>query len=66
MRPSPVAADGNVYFTSLDGTTYVVKAAAEYELLAKNPLGEPVAASFALANRMIFVRSESTLFVIGQ
>ena len=66
MRPSPVAADGKIYFTSLDGTTSVVRAAAEYELFAKNPLGEPVAASFVLANRTIFVRSESTLFAIGQ
>jgi outer membrane protein assembly factor BamB len=66
MRPSPVAADGNIYFTGLDGTTVVVKAADEFELLAKNPLGEEVAASLALSGGRIFIRGGQHLWCIGK
>jgi outer membrane protein assembly factor BamB len=66
MRPSPVAVDGLIYFTSLDGTTTVVKAAAEFEPVAKNPLGEDVAASLALAGGHIFVRGGKHLWCVGK
>ena len=65
MRPSPVAAGGNVYFTALDGNTTVVKASSDFEVVAKNPLGEDVAASLALSSQHIFVRTGNNLFCIG-
>lgn len=61
---SAVAADGRVYLTADDGITYVLKASAEYELLAKNPLGEPVFASPAFSDGQIVLRSQKHLWCI--
>lgn len=66
MRPSPVAADGLIYFTALDGTTTIIRAAADFEVVAKNPLGEDVAASPALAGGNIFLRGDKHLWCIGR
>jgi outer membrane protein assembly factor BamB len=66
MRPSPVAAGGNVYFTALDGTTTVMKASAEFEVMAKNPLGEEVAASLSLSRGCVFVRGGKHLWCLGK
>jgi outer membrane protein assembly factor BamB len=65
MRPSPVAAAGYIYFTALDGVTTVIKAGPELEVIAKNPLGEDVAASLALANGKIYIRGEKHLWCIA-
>ena len=42
---SPIAAAGKLYITSEDGDVYVVKAGPQYELIAKNPFGEPILAT---------------------
>ncbi|QDU19194.1 PQQ-like beta-propeller repeat protein [Urbifossiella limnaea] len=62
---SAVAADGRVYFTADDGVTTVVRASAEFEVLARNPLGEKVFASPAFSDREVFVRGEKHLFCIA-
>jgi outer membrane protein assembly factor BamB len=59
-----VVADGRVYFTSDEGITFVVKASDEYELLAKNPLGEKVFASPAFSDGDIFIRGAKHLWCI--
>jgi outer membrane protein assembly factor BamB len=66
IRPSPVAAGGNIYFTALDGTTTVVKAGGEFEVVAKNPLSEDAAASLALSGGHVFVRGDKHLWCIGK
>jgi len=66
MRPSPVAAGGSLYFTALDGSTTVVKASAEFEVVAKNPLGEEVAASLSLSRGHIFIRGAKHLWCLGK
>lgn len=63
---SAVVADGRVYFTSDDGITYVVKASDEYELLAKNPLGEKVYASPAFSDGDIFIRGAKHLWCLSE
>ena len=63
---SPVAADGKLYFTSEDGDIHVVKAGPEFELLATNPMGEVCLATPAISQGMIFVRTRSHLFGIGE
>lgn len=63
---SAVAADGRVYFTSDDGDTYVLKASDEFEVLAKNPLGERVFASPAFSDGEIFVRGAKHLWCIAE
>ena len=62
---SPVAFDGKVLLTSEDGDTYVVKAGSKYEILATNSLGEPVYASPAISDGMIFIRGEKNLYCIS-
>lgn len=61
---SAVVADGRIYLTSDEGITYVLKASDEYELLAKNPLGEKVFASPAFSEGEIFIRGAKNLWCI--
>jgi outer membrane protein assembly factor BamB len=62
---SAVAADGRIYLTADDGITYVLKASSEFEVLAKNPLGEAVFASPAFSDRQIFIRGAKHLWCVG-
>ncbi|HMF17621.1 MAG TPA: PQQ-binding-like beta-propeller repeat protein [Gemmataceae bacterium] len=62
---SPVAGDGKVYFPSKEGIVYVVKAGPQYEVLAKNDMGEGIVASLAISDGQIFLRGEKHLFCIG-
>jgi outer membrane protein assembly factor BamB len=62
---SPVAADGRLYFTSEQDGVFVVKAGAKFELLAVNPTPEPCMATPAIADGMIFVRSQRHLWAFG-
>lgn len=59
---SPVAADGKVYFASHGGKVTVVKAGAQWEVLAVNDLGEPVQATPAIANGQLFIRTARDLY----
>lgn len=66
---SPVAANGYLYFTSLDdGSVTVLKAgSAQPEVAARNPaLGERVAATPALADDTLYLRTESHLYAFGE
>jgi outer membrane protein assembly factor BamB len=63
---SPVAADGRLYFTDEYGTIFVVKAGPEYELLAKNSMGEICMATPAIAGKTLYVRGRRHVFAIGQ
>jgi outer membrane protein assembly factor BamB len=62
---SAVVADGWVYFTADEGDTYVLKASPEFEVLAKNPLGERCYSSPAFSDGEIFIRGVEHLFCIG-
>jgi outer membrane protein assembly factor BamB len=66
---SPVAANGNLYFTSLeDGVVTVVKAgSAKSEVVAQNEkLGERVAATPAIADDTLYIRGASHLFAFRE
>jgi outer membrane protein assembly factor BamB len=63
---SPVAADGRIYLFSEDGDAIVVAAGRQFKRLATNPVGEPVMATPALSDRVLFVRTASTLLAIGR
>lgn len=63
---SAVAADGRVYFVSDEGITFVVKASGEFEVAAKNPLGEKVFASPAFSDGEIFLRGAKHLWCIAE
>ena len=63
---SPIAAAGKLYIATEDGDVYVVKTGPQYELLAKNPIGEPILATPALAGDLLIVRGSRHLFAIAQ
>ena len=63
---SPVASDGRIYLSSEDGDIFVVRSGRTFELLAKNPMGEPLMSTPALASGMMIVRGEKHLFAIGK
>ena len=62
---SPVAVAGHLLLSSLDGDTIVLKAGTMHEVVRANPLGEPIAASPAVAGGRIYIRGEHHLFAIG-
>jgi outer membrane protein assembly factor BamB len=63
---SPVAADGKIYLPGEDGDVLVVKAGPQFELLARNPMGQPLMATPAISGGMMLVRAEHDLFAVGR
>lgn len=63
---SPVAFDGKLLLTSEDGDTFVIKAGPKHEVIATNSVAEPVYASPAISDGMIFIRGEKNLYCIGR
>ncbi len=63
--PSPVSADGLVYFVSDQGVTTVIRPSETFAVIAKNELGEPVSASPAISQGQIFLRTHQHLYCIG-
>lgn len=62
---SPIAADGKLYLSSEDGDIYVIKAGPQFELLAKNPMGEVLMATPAISDGVLIVRSIKHLFAVA-
>jgi outer membrane protein assembly factor BamB len=63
---SPVAADGKLYLASEDGDVFVVKTGRQYELLAKNVMGQPLMATPAITQGMLILRGDNALYAIGE
>lgn len=63
---SPVAANGNLYITDLDGQTLVMTATEIPRALSLNPIGEPVSASLAVVGSLILIRGAEHLHCIGE
>jgi hypothetical protein len=63
---SLVTAGGLVHFLSDAGVTRVVRAGAQFELVAENRINERCYASPAISRGQIFLRSEKHLFCIGK
>ncbi len=62
---SPVAVAGHLLLASMDGDTVVLKTGTTHEIVRSNPLGEPIAASPAVAAGRLYIRGEHHLFAIG-
>src|SRR5690606_16149936 len=56
---SPVWIGDHLYAMNTDGECLVVKADKKFELVAKNPLGEPSHATPAVANGTLYLRTFS-------
>ena len=63
---SLVSANGLVYFLNDNGVMHVVKPGPEYQLIAKNEIGEKCFASPGLSQGQIFLRGDKHLFCISR
>jgi outer membrane protein assembly factor BamB len=63
---SLVSANGLVYLLSDEGVTTVVRPGSQFQLIAKNELGEKCFASPAISQGQIFLRGDKHLFCIGK
>jgi outer membrane protein assembly factor BamB len=63
---SPVASDGKIYLSSEDGDIFVVKAGAKFELAGTNRIGQPLMATPAISEGVMFVRAQNDLFAISR
>ena len=63
---SPIAGDGRIYVSNNEGTTFVVKAGREFELLHTNSLGERITASPAVSGNQLFYRTDSHVYCIEE
>ncbi|MGD0360030.1 MAG: PQQ-binding-like beta-propeller repeat protein [Bryobacteraceae bacterium] len=62
---SPVAAGDHLYITDEEGHGYVLALGAKYKLLAENEIGEPVMATPAISDGVLYLRGAKHLFAIG-
>lgn len=66
---SAILADGKIYYLDRAGKTYIVRATPRFELLGTNTLGsrrERFDASPSIAGDRLYIRSNTTLYAIGQ
>jgi outer membrane protein assembly factor BamB len=63
---SMVAFGDKILQSSEDGDVFVIQAGATHKVIATNHLGEPIFASPALSNGVIYIRGERHLYAIGQ
>jgi outer membrane protein assembly factor BamB len=61
---SGMAADGKVYFSSESGIIYVIKAGPDYELLAKNEMGDVCMATPAISGNVLFFRTQHMVVAV--
>ncbi len=63
---SPVAADGKIFLVSGSGKVTVLKAGAQWEILAMNDLDEEVWATPAIAGSNLYIRTRNSLYSFAQ
>ena len=61
-----IASDGRIYVSNNDGTTFVLLAGKNFELLSRNELDERITASPAISGNELIYRTDSHLYCIGQ
>ena len=59
---APVAADGKIFVTSEEGKLTVLRAGADWEVLATNDMGDSCYATLAIVDGKIYVRSTAGLY----
>jgi outer membrane protein assembly factor BamB len=65
-RASPVYADGHIYLTARNtGTITVVRAGKQFEIVAKNVMGEGISASPVISGGRVYIRTFDALYAIG-
>jgi len=62
---SPVASEGKLYFTSEQGSVFVVKPGADFTVLATNRMSEVCMATPAISDGRIFFRTQGHVVAVG-
>jgi len=65
-KASPLAADGRIYFLSIDGTCTVISASPRFDKLLENKLDDETIASPAVSEGKIYIRGKKNLYCIGR
>ena len=63
-KPSPIVADGRLYFLNISGRCTVLAAAAKFEKLAENSIADATVASPAAADGRLYIRGRKRLYCI--
>jgi outer membrane protein assembly factor BamB len=63
---SPVVGDGKIYATEESGVITVLQSDADLTTLAKNDMGESIAATPAIADGRLFIRTRTKLYCIAE
>jgi outer membrane protein assembly factor BamB len=63
---SPIRIGNRIFGVSMNGEVVVLAADRHFEVLARNPLNESCHATPAVANGRLYLRTESTLYCIGE
>jgi len=63
---SPVLANGHIYVVNEDGVMFVLKEGRQFELVAKNNLGDGGFATPSICDGRIYLRTLHALYCIGQ
>ncbi len=66
MVASLVAADGKIYCTAENGTVHVLAAGTDFNVLSRNPMGEPCLATPAISEGVLYFRTTESLVAIQQ
>lgn len=66
FTPSPIAADGKIYFTSEVGDVHVFRIGRQHKPLAVNPLGEICMATPAVSRGVLFFHTQRHVIAIGK
>jgi len=61
---SPIAGDGKIYMGSEEGDVYVIATGATYRLLATNSIGEPLLATPAISQGVLYFRTPQSLIAV--
>jgi len=61
---SLVAAEGKIYCASENGTVYVLAAGPEFNILARNTMGEPCFATPAISQGTLYFRTTQSLMAV--
>ena len=63
---SPVASEGKIYFTSEQGSIFVLKPVADFTVLATNKMNEVCMATPAISEDTIFFRTQGHVVAVGE
>ena len=63
---SPIIADNLIYILDRSGVMHIVKAAAEYQLIARSPIGERADCTPAFSDKEIYIRARTNLYCISE